>query len=98
MRREAPVPLRKESAEKDPNHGHLAGGLLHSTRRGWKRDLTRHRASPRPDPLTTHTHRIRHGGLTRINLLVLIVLAHGEASAGRSAAARRTVSSANPNR
>lgn len=25
-----PVPFRKGPTEKDPNHGHLAGGLLHS--------------------------------------------------------------------
>ena len=30
MRRKAPVPFGKGSTEKDPNHAHLAGGLLHS--------------------------------------------------------------------
>ncbi len=30
MRRKAPVPFGKGPTEKDPNHGHLAGGLLHS--------------------------------------------------------------------
>ncbi len=29
MRRKAPVPFGKGPTEKDPNHGHLAGGLLH---------------------------------------------------------------------
>ena len=30
MRRKAHVPFGKGLTEKDPNHGHLAGGLLHS--------------------------------------------------------------------
>ena len=30
MRRKAPVPFGKGPTEKDPHHGHLAGGLLHS--------------------------------------------------------------------
>jgi hypothetical protein len=30
MRRKTPVPFGKGPTEKDPNHGHLAGGLLHS--------------------------------------------------------------------
>ena len=30
MRRKAPVPFGKGPTEKDLNHGHLAGGLLHS--------------------------------------------------------------------
>ena len=32
MRRKAHVPFGKGLTEKDPNHGHLAGGLLHSER------------------------------------------------------------------
>jgi hypothetical protein len=35
MRRKAPVPFGKGPTEKDPNHGHLAGGLLHSTGGDW---------------------------------------------------------------
>ena len=35
MRRKAHVPFGKGLTEKDPNHGHLAGGLLHSTGGGW---------------------------------------------------------------
>lgn len=30
MRRKAPVPFGKGPTKKDPNHGHLAGGLLRS--------------------------------------------------------------------
>lgn len=37
MRRKAHVPFGKGLTEKDPNHGHLAGGLLHSTGGSWKR-------------------------------------------------------------
>ena len=29
------VPFGKGPSEKDPNHGHLAGGLLHPTSEGW---------------------------------------------------------------
>ncbi len=43
-----PVPFGKGPSEKDPNHGHLVGGLLHLTGGGWKRSLKGHRASPRP--------------------------------------------------
>jgi hypothetical protein len=41
MRRKAHVPFGKGLTEKDPNHGHLAGGLLHSGRGGRKRSSNR---------------------------------------------------------
>jgi hypothetical protein len=37
-----PVPFGKGPTEKDLNHGHLAGGLLHLTGGSWKRDITDH--------------------------------------------------------
>ncbi len=39
MRRKAPVPFGKGPTEKDPNHGHLAGGLLHSVGGYAEKDL-----------------------------------------------------------
>ena len=41
MRRKAHVPFGKGLTEKDPNHGHLAGGLLHSVGGRRKRVRTR---------------------------------------------------------
>jgi hypothetical protein len=41
MRRKAPVPFGKGPTEKDPNHGHLACGLLHSTSAGGCNSLRR---------------------------------------------------------
>ncbi|MGH9208078.1 MAG: hypothetical protein ACRD1G_16230, partial [Acidimicrobiales bacterium] len=40
MRRKAPVPFGKGPTEKDPHHGHLAGGLLHSG--GGRQEKDRH--------------------------------------------------------
>ena len=40
-----PVPFGKGPSEKDPRHGNLVGGLLHSTGRGWKRSPTPPRQS-----------------------------------------------------
>jgi hypothetical protein len=37
-----PTSLGKGPTEKDPNHGHLAGGLFHLTGGSWKRDITGH--------------------------------------------------------
>ncbi len=45
MRRKAPVPFGKGPTEKDPNHGHLAGGLLHSAGGRTEKDL--HPQAPR---------------------------------------------------
>jgi hypothetical protein len=42
-----PVPFGKGPSEKDPDHGHLVGGLLHLKRRGLETEHS-HRASPRP--------------------------------------------------
>jgi hypothetical protein len=39
--------------EKDPNHGHLASGLLHSKGGSWKRDMTPRQSPTQPQPLTT---------------------------------------------
>jgi hypothetical protein len=36
MRGNSPVRFGKRPTEKDPNHGHLAGGLFHSTGGSWK--------------------------------------------------------------
>jgi hypothetical protein len=45
MRRKAPVPFGKGPTEKDPNHGHLAGGLLHLTGGKLETEYLYHRAS-----------------------------------------------------
>jgi hypothetical protein len=42
MRGNSPVRFGKRPTEKDPNHGHLAGGLFHLTGGSWKRDITGH--------------------------------------------------------
>ena len=50
MRRKAHVPFGKGLTEKDPNHGHLAGGLLHSAGGYGETDPGQpgHRARARP--------------------------------------------------
>lgn len=45
-----PVPFGKGPSEKDPNHGHLVGGLLHSMRRGLETEQTYSATAPAPDP------------------------------------------------
>jgi hypothetical protein len=39
MRGNSPVRFGKGPTEKDPNHGHLAGGLFHLTGGSWKRNI-----------------------------------------------------------
>jgi len=50
MRRKAPVPFGKGPTEKDPNHGHLAGGLLHLTGGSWKRSHDQTTATEKNNP------------------------------------------------
>jgi hypothetical protein len=46
MRGNLPVRFGKGPTEKDPNHGHLAGGLFHLTGGSWKRSLRLPRQLP----------------------------------------------------
>lgn len=48
MRGNSPVRFGKRPTEKDPNHGHLAGGLFHLTGRELETGLNRYRASSLP--------------------------------------------------
>ncbi len=50
MRRKAHVPFGKGLTEKDPNHGHLAGGLLHSAGGRAEKDPAPLGTSPRGPP------------------------------------------------
>jgi L-asparaginase/Glu-tRNA(Gln) amidotransferase subunit D len=60
MRRKAHVPFGKGPTEKDLNHGHLAGGLLHLTGGSWKRSHERTRATEKNNPTGNHgTQRLR---------------------------------------
>jgi hypothetical protein len=56
MRGNSPVRFGKRPTEKDPNHGHLAGGLFHSTGGSWKRStLTNGHRGGTPDRETGGT-------------------------------------------
>jgi hypothetical protein len=50
MRGNSPVPFGKGPSEKDPRHGHLVGGLLHSMRRGLETERTYYATAPAPEP------------------------------------------------
>jgi hypothetical protein len=49
----------KRPTEKDPNHGHLAGGPLHSAGRPGKPTGSNPGRAPRPDP-TKNRYRDEH--------------------------------------
>ena len=71
MRRKAPVPFGKGPTEKDPNHGHLARGLLHSAGgRAEKDPLTRvPRRAADPARDAKHGAALRHlpSGYPQVN-------------------------------
>jgi hypothetical protein len=50
MRGNLPVRFGKGPTEKDPNHGHLAGGLFHLTGGSWKRSHDQTTATEKNDP------------------------------------------------
>jgi hypothetical protein len=60
MRGNLPVRFGKGPTEKDPNHGHLAGGLFHSVGRAEAADHYTSATSPDPTLLEpTGQHNLR---------------------------------------
>jgi hypothetical protein len=51
MRGNLPVRFGKGPTEKDPNHGHLAGGLFHLTGGSWKRSHDQTTATEKNNPM-----------------------------------------------